>query len=368
VTRAVEKLRGFFTKRGVTLTATVLTAAISANSVQAAPLGLAATVTATAVKGTLISATLTTLVNTTMKTMTWIKYKFAISFGATLLLAAGATTIALSQSQPTVYSLLANPPIIASATVEKEINFKTMPPGIPAGAQKQTFTFSKDGENYRMDFGGGMVGKYGDLMWQTTGEQVTRYNLKWNKIDTDASGIGGADTGARGAINTLLTFGLSTEKELKGAWNPDHKRFTFHTEYGNDYVANFSEENDLPVSAAVRNLNTSTTEWTVVYHYAPEFFGGKLPVAIIRYWGEAANEDKRIESIRIQSLDISKHHLPAAKLDPDKFLISTNVNYMPLFYSNNIPYWTDAKGRVRKVLTVEENEKEIQRIKASQKK
>jgi RNA polymerase sigma factor (sigma-70 family) len=70
VTRAVEKLRGFFTKRGVTLTATVLTAAISANSVQAAPLGLAATVTAGAVKGTLISATLTTLVKTTMKTMT----------------------------------------------------------------------------------------------------------------------------------------------------------------------------------------------------------------------------------------------------------------------------------------------------------
>ena len=55
VTRAVEKLRSFFTKRGVTLTATVLTAAISANSVQAAPLGLAATVTATAAKGAVVS-------------------------------------------------------------------------------------------------------------------------------------------------------------------------------------------------------------------------------------------------------------------------------------------------------------------------
>ena len=78
VTRAVEKLRGWFTKRGVTLTAAMLTAAIAANSVQAAPLGLAATVTATAAKGTVISATLTTLVNTTMKTMTWLKIKGAV--------------------------------------------------------------------------------------------------------------------------------------------------------------------------------------------------------------------------------------------------------------------------------------------------
>ncbi len=98
VTRAVEKLRGFFTKRGVTLTATVLTAAISANSVQAAPLGLAATVTATAMKGTLISATLTTLVKGTMKTMTWLKIKFAAAVAMAALLAVGAATMAVSQT------------------------------------------------------------------------------------------------------------------------------------------------------------------------------------------------------------------------------------------------------------------------------
>ncbi|MEY4385743.1 MAG: hypothetical protein RLY20_1026 [Verrucomicrobiota bacterium] len=97
VTRAVEKLRGWLTKRGVTLTATVLTAAISANSVQASPLGLAATVTATA-KGTLISATITTLVNTTMKTMTWLKIKFAVGVGVAALLAGGAATLAVSQT------------------------------------------------------------------------------------------------------------------------------------------------------------------------------------------------------------------------------------------------------------------------------
>src|SRR5580693_2011546 len=48
VGRAVEKLRRFFTKRGIILPAAALTAAISAHSVQAAPLALAKTTTAVA--------------------------------------------------------------------------------------------------------------------------------------------------------------------------------------------------------------------------------------------------------------------------------------------------------------------------------
>ncbi len=48
VNRAVEKLRLFFTKRGVVLPAAVLTAAISANSVQAAPVGLTKTISVVA--------------------------------------------------------------------------------------------------------------------------------------------------------------------------------------------------------------------------------------------------------------------------------------------------------------------------------
>ena len=81
VTRAVEKLRGWFTKRGVTLTATVLTAAISANSVQAAPLGLAATVTATAVKGAAVSGSTLTLIKGALKIMACTKAKTAIVVG-----------------------------------------------------------------------------------------------------------------------------------------------------------------------------------------------------------------------------------------------------------------------------------------------
>jgi len=96
VTRAVEKLRRFFNKRGITLTATVLTAAISANSVQAAPLGLAATVTATAAKGAVVSASTLTLINGSLKIMAWTKMKTASWIVASLLLVTGAGALVWS--------------------------------------------------------------------------------------------------------------------------------------------------------------------------------------------------------------------------------------------------------------------------------
>ena len=75
VHRAVEKLRTFFTKRGVTLSAAGLTAAITVNSVQSAPIGLAAAVTAAALSGTaltttaVIAATKTITMTTLQKTI-----------------------------------------------------------------------------------------------------------------------------------------------------------------------------------------------------------------------------------------------------------------------------------------------------------
>src|SRR5436190_8696723 len=55
VNRAVEKLRKFFSKRGVVFSAMGLTAAIAANSIQAAPAGLAAAVTTAALSGTTVT-------------------------------------------------------------------------------------------------------------------------------------------------------------------------------------------------------------------------------------------------------------------------------------------------------------------------
>jgi RNA polymerase sigma factor (sigma-70 family) len=60
VTRAVERLREFFAKRGITVGASGLVVVITANAVQAAPVGLAATIaTAAALAGTAITTTAT---------------------------------------------------------------------------------------------------------------------------------------------------------------------------------------------------------------------------------------------------------------------------------------------------------------------
>src|SRR2546430_4411706 len=59
VSRAVERLRDFFAKRGVTVGASGLVVVVSANAVQAAPVGLAVTLsTAGALVGTTIATTL----------------------------------------------------------------------------------------------------------------------------------------------------------------------------------------------------------------------------------------------------------------------------------------------------------------------
>ncbi len=63
VTRALEKMRGLFSNRGVMLSASLIGGAVSANSVQAAPAGMAAKIAATAISGT--AATTATLIATT---------------------------------------------------------------------------------------------------------------------------------------------------------------------------------------------------------------------------------------------------------------------------------------------------------------
>ena len=57
--RAVERLREFFAKRGITVGAGGLVVVISANAVQAAPVGLAVTISAAALAGTTIATTAT---------------------------------------------------------------------------------------------------------------------------------------------------------------------------------------------------------------------------------------------------------------------------------------------------------------------
>ena len=115
VNRALEKLRKFFTKRGLTFSAAVIAGAISAHSVQAAPIGLATSVTLAAVKGTTVATSTLTLIETTLKLMAWTKLKTAVVGGAMAIMAAGTVTVtmhrstAAPQTSPFVFSGYATP-------------------------------------------------------------------------------------------------------------------------------------------------------------------------------------------------------------------------------------------------------------------
>lgn len=94
VNRALEKLRKFFIKRGVTATAVLIAGAISANSVQAAPVALAKSVAVVAVaKGAAASSSTLTLIKGALKIMAWTKAKTAIVAGVAVILAVGTTTL-----------------------------------------------------------------------------------------------------------------------------------------------------------------------------------------------------------------------------------------------------------------------------------
>jgi len=99
VNRALEKLRKFFIKRGVSSTTAIIAGVICANSVQAAPIALAKSVTAVAiVKGAAASGSTLTLIKGALKIMAWTKVKTAVAAGAVLILAAGTTTVIVKNS------------------------------------------------------------------------------------------------------------------------------------------------------------------------------------------------------------------------------------------------------------------------------
>ena len=99
VSRALDKLRAFFSKRGVATTTAILAGAISANSIHAAPVALAKSVTAVAVvKGAAAGASTLTLIEGALKLMAWTKAKMVIAAGAAFLLVGGTTTMVLKES------------------------------------------------------------------------------------------------------------------------------------------------------------------------------------------------------------------------------------------------------------------------------
>ena len=101
VAYALEKLRKYFSKRGVTSTAETLAGTISAHSVQTAPALLAKTATAVALaKGAAASTSTLTLIKGALKIMAWTKAKTSIVVGATSLFVVVITSITVTMVYP----------------------------------------------------------------------------------------------------------------------------------------------------------------------------------------------------------------------------------------------------------------------------
>lgn len=98
VTRALEKLRALFARRGVTLTVALIAAAVSAGSVQAAPAGMAVSVSSVAGNGLATTKSITAITKGVLKIMAWTKLKTAAVVGVAAVLMIGTTTMIVKRA------------------------------------------------------------------------------------------------------------------------------------------------------------------------------------------------------------------------------------------------------------------------------
>lgn len=142
VAYALEKLRRYFSKRGVSLTSVVIAGAISSNSVQAAPAALAKSVTAVAIaKGAAASSSTLTLIKGALKIMAWTKAKMAVAVGVGVLLAAGTTTLVVKEAQADNTKTHSLPPEIRKFAAAKEIQARELAKGLSVEPSTNIWAF-----------------------------------------------------------------------------------------------------------------------------------------------------------------------------------------------------------------------------------
>jgi hypothetical protein len=192
ITRAIGKLRGLFAKRGIVVPVVAVAALLSANAVQAAPAGLIAPLSTAAISGSTL-----TLLNSTLKLMTWIKIKTGIVVGASALLAAGTTILAVEKIQ----SLKTNEPnmLLAQADVAKPADDAPAAPGdpsapaedVPADPKLLIARLSHFAEKITSfeftDYIGKVPDDYSKIVWQEAGDAYHLDEVRISKTNPDAN-------------------------------------------------------------------------------------------------------------------------------------------------------------------------------------
>ena len=148
VNRAVEKLRTFFTRRGIVCSAAALTAAISANAVQAAPIGLAVSIsTVAALSGTAIATTATT---TATKAIALITTKKALVAGIVAIAITGGVGMYVIQQ------LTAAPPVRTGGSPldQSQPNLRAASPGetLPIALPNDSFLVTLADKKFLVEF------------------------------------------------------------------------------------------------------------------------------------------------------------------------------------------------------------------------
>jgi RNA polymerase sigma factor (sigma-70 family) len=157
VNRALEKLRRFFTKRGVALSAATLGGAMATHAVEAAPVDAASTVTATILsQGAAASASTLALVKVSLSALAWMRWRILLGFSAVILVSGGALGLLLLNRPP------ASPPGAAVPATGKVVLEEPIP-SAPREPFTRTIRFTMD-----MPLGGVAVQPDGKILAGTT--------------------------------------------------------------------------------------------------------------------------------------------------------------------------------------------------------
>ena len=132
VSRAVDKLRVFFIRRGVALSATVLGAVLAHHTVQAAPASVVARVIA-AQSGAAVSTGATALAAAALRHMLWSKLRLVIGWGAAAVLVVATVGVLLKSKASSVTLASAT-----SAIAGEGINSTQTPPRAAFFGHRQT--------------------------------------------------------------------------------------------------------------------------------------------------------------------------------------------------------------------------------------
>ena len=257
VSRALEKLRKFFTKRGVALSAVAIAGAVSANSVQAAPVGLAATIAATAVKGSAVATSTLTLIKGALKIMAWIKAKTAIVVGVTVIIAATSTTIVgIKLARP--HRAAAKPlavlsPVMLNLAADMEANGAVHGVATVAETNGTDQTILTD----RIDNGEGSIIRITDEFGQTMkyARQGRGYLVTLNKPVPPGGKISYT-------LEEELAAGILESEGAIKAIAPDIREFRMASIIGNDFNMRCVEVWRLPAGATLLDKDANMIETT----------------------------------------------------------------------------------------------------------